>query len=172
MRKLNKLFLLIIVLIAGCTSFKSEKNELEFKPHVKQYLDLFLEYNEDLNPEDNTIRIDYRRLGENEYYLDIMSGLSGGGKLYFIDSKNPFCIGYYNEYIVFVLDSNNNVIENECDRSNPFEEINPDEVIPVAYNGAVWSFKIRNKKMVDYWFYANKPDSALIEQLKSIPITE
>lgn len=170
MRKLNKLYLLIIVLIAGCTSFKSEKIELEFKPYVKQYLDLFLENNKDLNPEGYSIQIDYRNIGEDEYYLDIMSEMPVNDKLNFIDSKNPFCIGYYNEYMVFVLDSNNNVIENECDRSNPFDEINPDEVIPIAYDGPVWSIKIRNKKIVDFSYKFCTPDSALIEQLKSIPI--
>jgi hypothetical protein len=167
MWKKNKL-ILIILFISGCTYFKNETNSIIFKPYVKQYLDIYIEMNERIDPENHFIEINIRVLNDDEYIVGIGSNMYEN--IYFYDDYNDTIYSCnYKGFKVLVFDSNNMIIEKHKDK-NVFVPPSSKDHIPISYNGIFWELRIKEQELIDFSYQFCESDTEVFDRLKSIPI--
>ena len=166
MWKKNKL-IFIIIFVCGCSYFKNEKSSTFFKPHVEQYLNIFIEENGGINPEYHFIRIIIEILSDNEYILSIGDNIHEN--IYFYDDYNDTIYSCnYKGFNVLAFNNDCLVIENVT-KKNVFVPPSSEGHIPISYDGISWDLTIKNRKIVDISFCE---DSLVIKKLKSIPIPD
>lgn len=169
MWKKSKL-ILIILFVSGCSYFKNETCSTIFKPYVQQYLDIYIENNERINPETHLIEIDIRVLNDDEYIVGIGSNMYEN--IYFYDDYNDTIYSCnYKGFKILVFDSNNMIIEKHKDK-NVFVPPSSKEHIPISYNGIFWELKIKEQELIDFSYQFCEPDTEVFDRLKSIPITD
>ncbi len=169
MLKKSKLILLILF-VSGCSYFKNETRSTIFKPYVEQYLNVFIEVNGKINPENYFIEVIIRLTAEDEYILSIRSSMYEN--IYFIgDSyKDTIYSCNYKGFMVLVFD-NNNIVIKDAKAKNVFVPLSSEGHIPISYNGIHWELKINAQELIDFSYQFSEPDIELTERLKSIPIT-
>lgn len=167
MWKKSKL-ILIILFLSGCSYFKNETSSTIFEPYVKQYLDIYIEKNERIDPENHFIEIDIRVLNDDEYIVGIGSNMYEN--IYFYDDYNDTIYSYnYKGFKVLVFDSNNMIIEKHKDK-NVFVPPSSKDHIPISYNGIFWELRIKEQELIDFSYQFCEPDTEVFDRLKSIPI--
>lgn len=170
MLKKNKL-LLIILFFSECSYFKSESSMTIFKPHVEQYLNIFIEQNEKITPENYFIEIITEILNDDEYILAISSNIYNN--IYFTGDSYMDTIYkcHYRGFMVLAFDNNKKVIEDANDK-NVF--IPPSSVshVPISYDGIFWELRIKEQKLIDFSYQFCEPDVRVFDRLKYIPIIE
>lgn len=161
--------ILIILFMSGCSHFKNETNSTIFKAHVEQYLNIFLEKNEKINPEIYFIEVITRILGDDEYILTIRSTLYEN--IYFIaDSyRDTIYSCNYRGFLVLAFD-NNSIVIGDAKEKNVFVPPSSKGHIPISHNGILWELKIKDKELIDFSYQFCEPDVEVFERLKSIPI--
>lgn len=168
MLKKSKL-IFIIIIVSGCSYFKNESSSNIFKPHVEQYLDIFIEENKKINSEDYFIEVINKILGDDEYIIIIRSAVYEN--IYFIrDSYEDIIYSCnYKGFMILAFDKNKLVIE-EAREKNLFIPSSSEGHIPISYNGIQWELKIKAQELIDFSFKFCEPDIEVFERLKSIKI--
>lgn len=161
--------MVVIVLFIGCVNSKKEADVIVFEPHIGQYLDIYLRDNEQLKAENNVIIIQCEAFSKNEFILNIISEMPENVQYSFVESKDSVYFGYYKEFRVFVIDNKCHLLIDDTSIVSLKDSVS-DEIIPISYNGVFWSLRIRGGEIVDFSYQFCKPDTEVIERLKSISI--
>ena len=169
MLKKSKL-ILIILFVSGCSSFKNETSSTIFKPYVEQYLNVFIEENEGINPENYFIEVITKILGDGDYILTIRSAMHEN--IYFIgDSyRDTIYSCNYKGFMVLAFDNNKIVIE-DAKYKNVFIPPSSEGHIPISYNGIHWELKIEVLKLIDFSYQFCEPGIEVFDRLRSTPIS-
>lgn len=168
MLKLSNL-IIVILLVFSCNNSKKEKETMIFEPHIRQYLDIYLNDNNKINSRNNVIILKCSALGENEYILDILSEMPVNMNYSYTELTDSIYVYNFKSFKVFIIDDNHKLLKgNYNDMELLKEHSNSD--IPISYNGPFWNIKIKNDTIVDFTYQFCKPDTVVLEQLKSIAI--
>jgi len=168
MWKKSKL-VLIILFVSGCSYFKNESSSTILKPYVEQYLNIFIDETERINPKKHFIVVQSKIISDNEYILNISSSIHSNVCL-FSNYKDPIYSFNYKGFMVIVLDKDKKAIENVKEKNifiTPYSE----DFIPISYTGEYWELKIKNQKLIDFPYKSEEPYIEIFKRLKSIPIS-
>jgi len=161
---------LIILLVSGCSYFINETSSTIFKPYVEQYLDVYIETNERIDPENYFIGINIRVLNDDEYILGIGSNMYEN-IFFYDDYEDTIYSCNYKGFKVLVFDNKNLIIE-DAKAKNVFVPPSSKDHIPISYNGIFWELRIKEQQLIDFSYQFCEPDAEIFDRLKSIPIAE
>lgn len=165
MLKLSRL-IAITFLFSNCIS---SKKEIVLKPHIEQYLSIYLEDNKKLNPKDNVVIIWYDTFSENKFQLNIISDMTDNVQYSFKAEGDSIYFGYYKEFKVFVIDKQHKLIMDNYESIILVDDFNSD-VIPTSYNGPFWNLKIKEGKLINFSSQYCEPSTNVLERLESVTI--
>ena len=162
--------IIVIVLFVGCANSEKVIDAIVFKPHIKQYIDIYMADNDKLSSETNIIIIQCEISGENDFILNIISEIPVNTQNSFVEAKDSIYFGYYKDFRVFMIDNHHKLLKSKYNSIVSLKDSCLDEIVPISYNGAFWSLIISEGKLVDFSYQYCKPDTEVTERLQSITI--
>jgi len=165
-RKSN--IIICILAFSSCSYFKMDSDTTIYKPYVEQYLTIFIEETESINPKEHFIVVQSKKISDNEYILHISSSLYNNIYL-FSNYKDTIYSYSCKGFLVIALDKDKKVIENVTEK-NIFIPPYNDDPIPVSYTGEYWELRIKDQKLIDFPYKLEEPYIEIFERLKSIEI--
>lgn len=138
------------------------------RSHAERYLSVFIENNEQINPENHYVGINTKVINADEYVIEIGSNIYSN--IYFLDDYNDTI--YFCDYRGFVVLIFSSMLIKEGSDKRVFAPLSSEGHIPVSYNGALWELRIKGNELVDFSYFFCECDTAVFERLKSVPIID
>jgi hypothetical protein len=154
----------------SCINSKTEYNTIVFNPHVKQYLDIYINDNKVLHFEKNAIIIQCKTLSKSEFDLSIRSEMLENVDFIFTDNEDSIYFGHYKEFRIYIMGDHKKILKTKYNTTTLSPSSYPNDIVPISYNGVFWNLRVEEGEIKDFSYQYCTPKNDVLEKLKAVNI--